>query len=416
MTEPSARPFLATIAALIVGAPALPGEAQEITLYSNDFESPNQPISASCGNSLDMAGINTCYGRPGYSFVEEFSVEIVELYDSGGKYANQGKDNGSYAVGMLGEIEDDKLALRFDVQSQQFLNVTMDVSAIDVQGCGGPFGVQTPRFRVTLLDSPSGSFDWNGKKLDEKVLEGDVPSNPWRFQWSRATVSLDASRATDGNVVVVFDLLSAGYAVFDNLKIMASRLRARSDRDNDGVDDADDNCPTRENGNQANADGDSSGDACDPAPNDPTVCGDRDGDGREDCGTSCNSQGISGCGSEVAGSGAAGRPGGRGWAGRGGSHPRDDAGVDDGEGEWNPDRAPEHDKPDSYGRRGHGDDDDADDDGWRPPRTGANAKDEDDDDVLDCSAAPHSGGSTPLTTVAVFALSTLMLVRRRRRR
>lgn len=49
------------------------------------------------------------------------------------------------------------------------------------------------------------------------------------------------------------------------------------DADEDGVDDANDNCPTTPNSNQADADGDGFGDVCDTCPNDPA--NDADGDG-----------------------------------------------------------------------------------------------------------------------------------------
>ena len=56
-----------------------------------------------------------------------------------------------------------------------------------------------------------------------------------------------------------------------------------TDDDGDGVDDANDNCPSVANADQANADGDSEGDACDASPNpeEPTsipIEGDGDGD------------------------------------------------------------------------------------------------------------------------------------------
>ncbi|HKU39506.1 MAG TPA: hypothetical protein VJR89_15210 [Polyangiales bacterium] len=270
-----------------------PAAAQPLILYSNDFEAPNQPIRADCGNSLDQSGINPTYGRPGFMFVEQFSVETVVLQDPSGKYGNQRVQNGRYAIGMLGDVQDDRLALRLDVQSQRFLNVSMDVSSIDVDGCGGPFGVETPVFKVSLLDSPGGSFDWQSKKLDEKTLSGEPAQGPWSFHWERGTVALDASRATDGNVIVVFDLVSKGYAAFDNLEISASGLAAVADRDADGVEDGSDNCPSVSNGNQANADQDLAGDACDPAPRDPRSCGDRSGDGKDDCLDFCETHSCS---------------------------------------------------------------------------------------------------------------------------
>jgi hypothetical protein len=286
--------------------------AQALILYANDFETPNQPISVSCGNSLDQAGINPNYGRPGFGFVEQFTVETVVLRDPPGKYGNQSSANGKYAVGMLGDVQDDRLALRLDVQGQQFINVSMDVSSIDVDGCGGPFGFESPVFKVTLLDSPKGVFDWSAKKLDEKLARGEPARDAWTFEWSRATLALDASQASDGNVSVVFDLVSKGYAVFDNLEISASKLAAVADRDLDGVEDNSDNCPSARNSDQANVDQDLAGDACDPAPRDPEACGDRSGDGSDDCRGFCESHSCSKPGAEFAGSAAPGRSGGAG--------------------------------------------------------------------------------------------------------
>jgi hypothetical protein len=309
--------------------------AQEITLYENDFEDPNQPISVSCGNSLDQAGINSTYGKPGYGFIEQYSVETVVLHDPAGKYSNQSNQNGDYALGMLGVVQDDKLAFRFDIQGQQFLNVAMDVSSIDVDGCGGPFDVETPKFKVSLLDDASGEFDWAEKKLDEKTLEGEASPDAWSFHWSPGTVALDAGKATSGNVIVVFDLVSAGYAVFDNLKITASKLAAVGDRDDDGVEDGTDNCPGAANPSQTNADEDAAGDACDPSPRNPSKCGDRSGDGEDDCVDWCDSHESAAC------SAGAGGSGGRSAGGAGGND-ASDAGDSDNNVSDDDDDAPNH--------------------------------------------------------------------------
>lgn len=305
------RGSLLALSGLTLAAPP-PAAAQALILYSNDFETPNQPIGVSCGNSLDQGGINPTYGRPGFAFVEQYSVETVVLHDPPGKYGNQSSANGKYAIGMLGSVQDDRLALRLDAQGQRYLNVSMDVSSIDVDGCGGPFGVEAPVFKVSLLDSPKGVFEWSGKKLDEKLVMGEPARNAWSFEWAHATIALDASGARDGNVSVVFDLVSKGYAVFDNLEISASKLAAVADRDDDGIEDSSDNCPSARNSDQANADGDLAGDACDPSPRDPESCGDRSGDGRDDCLGFCESHSCSKPGAVFAGSAAAGRSGGAG--------------------------------------------------------------------------------------------------------
>ena len=71
-----------------------------------------------------------------------------------------------------------------------------------------------------------------------------------------------------------------------------------SDTDGDGICDAVDNCPTAANADQADADQDGKGDACDGCPTDPAktapgACGcgvpetDSDGDGVPDCKDNC---------------------------------------------------------------------------------------------------------------------------------
>jgi hypothetical protein len=316
-------------------APPLLAAAQEITLYENDFEKPNQPVEVSCGNSLDQAGINETFGKAGYNFIEQYSVETVVLHDPMGKYSDQGSRNGDYALGMLGSVQDDKLAFRFDMQGQQYLNVAMDVSSIDVEGCGGPFGVETPKFKVMLLEDADGEFNWSNKKLDEKMLEGEASSDAWKFHWTRGTVALDAGEAKTGNIIVVFDLVTAGYAAFDNLKITAAKLAAVGDRDEDGIEDSADNCPGVKNPSQTNEDEDASGDACDPAPKNPNKCGDRSGDGEDDCLDWCETHDSQACSGAAGSSGAGGRAGSGGTGGT-------DAGEPDGNDIDEDDDSPSH--------------------------------------------------------------------------
>ena len=71
----------------------------------------------------------------------------------------------------------------------------VDPRAIDVMECGGPFGVAVPRMRVSLLDSPGGSFDFGQTVLDTAELTGVAAPNPWTFVWSYGVVSLNAWNA-----------------------------------------------------------------------------------------------------------------------------------------------------------------------------------------------------------------------------
>ncbi|QEP44929.1 DUF5011 domain-containing protein [Ectothiorhodospiraceae bacterium BW-2] len=61
--------------------------------------------------------------------------------------------------------------------------------------------------------------------------------------------------------------------------VRAGQYFGNLDSDEDGVSDAEDNCRTVSNSNQANRDGDSAGDACDAFPDDPNEWLDSDGDG-----------------------------------------------------------------------------------------------------------------------------------------
>jgi hypothetical protein len=256
--------------------------AQTVILYQNDFESPNVPLTVDCGNSLDGRGINLLYGTADFQFAQQETVEAVFLDDNADLYKNAG-DHGKYALGMLSTVRDDKLALAFDSRGYPFINIGIDLSSIDVKGCGGPFGVTAPRLRITLIDRPGGVLVYDGTELDRTEVVGLMAPDAWTFRWKKEVVSLSTAGTTDGTVTVVFDLLEGGYAVFDNLSITASRTANVVDRDLDGVPDDEDNCPTTENPDQKDTDRDAAGDACDPAVDDKDECGDRDRDGFDDC-------------------------------------------------------------------------------------------------------------------------------------
>ncbi|HET8939388.1 MAG TPA: MYXO-CTERM sorting domain-containing protein [Polyangiales bacterium] len=258
------------------------GHAQTVILYENNFEKPNVPLMVDCGNSLDTRGINFLYGEKDFEFAQDFTVEAVFLHDPSGKYKNAG-DHGDYALGMLSSVQDDKLALAFDSRGYSFINVGLDLSSIDVEGCAGPFGVSAPKLRITLLDRPDGVVDYAQTELATQDVIGVAAADAWTFRWKREAVGLSTEGTKDGKVTIVFDLLEGGYAVFDNLNITASMSSRVVDLDLDQVADDIDNCPHVANTDQKDTDRDGAGDVCDPAVDDRSECGDRDRNGRDDC-------------------------------------------------------------------------------------------------------------------------------------
>jgi hypothetical protein len=214
-----ARACLRGMALLCLATPAV---SQTVSLYENDFETPNVQVMTTCGLALDQRGINFLYGRPEATFQQQFTVEAVIIHPY---YSDPSGIGGNYALGMLESLQPDLLALTVDAQGRNFINVGMDISSIDVQGWGGPFGIADPVFRITLVDSPGGVFTFGQPwdVLDEVEITGAVGPGPLTFSWTNQVVALDASGSTpNGKVTVVWDLLQSGYAAFDNLILTAS--------------------------------------------------------------------------------------------------------------------------------------------------------------------------------------------------
>jgi hypothetical protein len=143
---------------------------------------------------------------------------------------------------MLSTYQDDLLALTFQATDKNFLNVGFDLAGLDVQGCGGPFGVDVPIMQVSLYDTSTETFDFGapGTLLDQGEVTGAAPPDQWTLNWHYGIVSLDASGATGDYITVLFDLEQSGYGVFDNLSIVSANTQDVVDRNNDGVIDEND--------------------------------------------------------------------------------------------------------------------------------------------------------------------------------
>jgi hypothetical protein len=211
---------LAATALLGVG-----GVAQGIILYQNDFETPSEEPPADLGvycPDISVSTVNFLYGP---EFQQTNTVETIAINGPGNQYDDPSEIGGDYALGMLCCVEDDKAALTFDSQGKLFLNLQMDISPIDANGCGGPFGVEQPTFRLTLYDTPGGVWDFNapGTVLSSVDLVGNSPIDPYTFNWKNVVGSLSTAGSVNGTVTVVWDLLpGSGYASFDNLVIAVS--------------------------------------------------------------------------------------------------------------------------------------------------------------------------------------------------
>jgi hypothetical protein len=165
-------------------------------------------------------GIGTSSGE----FVNTSTVETLLINGPADIYDDPSGIGGDYSVGMLNTIYGDKLGLLIDTEGLPYINISMDISAINTT-CGGPLAMDTATFLIELLDAPGGVFDVSsGVAIDADTLIGTAPNeDSFIFNWANASGSLDVSGSTDGMVAVRFTLLRSNYASFDNIYIEASQ-------------------------------------------------------------------------------------------------------------------------------------------------------------------------------------------------
>lgn len=210
------------VATLIAGVLSLfdGGAARAAVLFQNNFDTPTNYIPGSQLNGdISSQTVNALHGT---SFQNSFTVETLRI-SGGSTFSDPSGIGGAYALGMLSTAQNDLMSATFDAQSFNFLNLSIDVSAIDLDCCGGPFnptGTLVPEFQFRLYDAPGGAFNLfaPGAILDTANIVGTA-SPRTVFDWTSHVVALDASGSTDGNVALVIDLLQGGYASLDNLVI-----------------------------------------------------------------------------------------------------------------------------------------------------------------------------------------------------
>ena len=203
-------------------------------LYSQDFENPDGFVNDG-GDINIFRSVNQLYhDQPaGFVFSQTFTTETLliggtQAYGVG--YTDPSGKAGKYVVSQLSDAQDDRLGLAFNVGGFKFLNFRMDISSIDLDRFGGPFvppGGLAPVFRFRLFDNPGGAPGvGTGTPLDFVDVTGLLNPSKTSLLFSTAIGGLDASASTDGNVIFQIDLLSGGYAAFDNIVISAADVTA----------------------------------------------------------------------------------------------------------------------------------------------------------------------------------------------
>ncbi len=198
-------------------------------LYNQDFENPAEFVND--GGDVNIFNqVNTLYGNqpPGFTFAQAFTVETLFINGNlafGTGYSDPAGIGGDYALGLQSDRQNDLLGLSFDVGTNDFLNVSLDVSSIDLSLFGAPFVPETgavPTLEFTLYDNPSGATGLGTGTILSSLQVSGTASPRSQFDWTSVVLPLNASGSTNGNVILRIDLLSGGYASLDNFVIAAS--------------------------------------------------------------------------------------------------------------------------------------------------------------------------------------------------
>lgn len=208
------------------------GQTSAVILYDQDFENPTGFVN-DAGDVNIRRNVNQLYGNqpPGFTFTQTFTVETLFVNGNqafGTGYSDPSGTAGNYTLGMLSNAQNDRLGLAFDVGANDFLNVFLDISSIDLSVFGGPFVPPgaAPEFRFTLFDNPSGAPGIGGGTVLSSLQATAAASARDVFDWTNVVLPLAALGNTNGNVILQIDLLSGGYAAMDNLLIEASETPA----------------------------------------------------------------------------------------------------------------------------------------------------------------------------------------------
>lgn len=197
-------------------------------LYDQDFENPQAFVNDG-GDVNIFNSVNTLYGNQpaGFTFAQAFTVETLLITGDqavGTGYSDPSGIGGNYALGMLSGLQNDLIGLSFNVGSNDFLNVSLDISSIDLSVFSGPFVPQgiAPVFEFILYDNPTGANGLGSGAILSTFQATGTASDQTVFDWTQVLLPLATSGNTNGNVTLQIDLLVGGYAALDNFLIAAS--------------------------------------------------------------------------------------------------------------------------------------------------------------------------------------------------
>ncbi len=218
-------------------------QALEITIFDQDFETPRSFIGSNAtAPDVDSrpprdihlsrsarAGIQSSVTVETINVTNSESTDpsADQQFKSIGGYTGDLDQSGNFLLGMLSDLEDDRFSLIFFFEELDFLNVQIDLTNLDLDCCGGQFhgpGVDTtPDFQFSLFTGRgNGNFQVVPDTLLDRKVFSPGASAPNVIDFTTFAFSLDASDASTGFGLLELDLLSGGYAGFDNLTVSFS--------------------------------------------------------------------------------------------------------------------------------------------------------------------------------------------------
>lgn len=206
-----------------------------ISLLANDFENPDgAPTSSAPFRDMNFVGGVTAWYGPEYK--QNNTTEVLLINGPFNVYSDPANTAGNYSLGIFDDSDpagqNDLVAITFDRQGKNFINVKLDIGVTGLNSGGAPWtGItyQDANLNLKVYDDPNNTFDVeapSGTILDEGSAMIDTSgSSIFVLNWETVVIGLDVSGATLDTVVLLFDLektLSNGaYVAIDNLEIFA---------------------------------------------------------------------------------------------------------------------------------------------------------------------------------------------------